>query len=277
MSEGGCPCQEGQTKCGADLQNNITGYCIYIESDVCCDATTEETCYERDLITGEYKASCKAIADGGCPCPEGWEKCGQDLQNNVAGWCINILTDVCCDATTEETCYEVDSITLEYKTSCKAIADGGCPCLEGAVRCGADDATGYIGYCSSDICCDFDTQLYCYDEDWLPYCYNSTGVDDINCPVLQQGGCNGNNNMMANNDRKLGQGDNSLVSYLHHLETKYEKLSTINSNDHMKDTYRQTLALKQEVRNLRRIINLHDVPPKQSAVKNRGLNFSAKH
>ena len=141
-----------------------------------------------------------------------------------------------------------------------------------------DDATGYIGYCIdiSDICCDFDTQLHCYDEYGLPYCYNSTGVDDINCPVLQ---CNGNNNntMMVNNDRKLAQGDNSLVSYLHHLETKYEKLSTIKSNDHVKDTYRQTLALKQEIHNLRRIINLHDVPTKQSAVKNRGLNFSAKH
>jgi Tfp pilus assembly protein PilO len=64
---------------------------------------------------------------------------------------------------------------------------------------------------------------------------------------------------------------------LHHLETKYEKLLTIISNDHVKDTYRQTLALKQEIHNLRRIINLHDVPPKQSAVKNRGLNFWAKH
>jgi hypothetical protein len=83
--------------------------------------------------------------------------------------------------------------------------------------------------------------------------------------------------MMGNNDRKLAQRDNSLVSYLHHLETKNEKLSTINSNDHAKDIYRQTLALKEKIHNVHRIINLHDVPPKQSAVKNRGLNFSAKH
>ena len=60
-----------------DLQNNVTGWCIHILTDVCCDATTEETCGELDLTAGEFKASCKAITDGGCPCPEGWEKCGQ--------------------------------------------------------------------------------------------------------------------------------------------------------------------------------------------------------
>ena len=58
-----------------------------------------------------------------------------DLQNNVPGWCI----DVCCDAITEETCYEVDSFTLEYKTYCKAIADGGCPCWDGSERCGSGE------------------------------------------------------------------------------------------------------------------------------------------
>ena len=68
-----------------------------------------------------------------------------DLQNNFTGWCINIL-DVCCDATTEETCYESDLITGEYTTSCKAIADGGCPCLEGAVRCGAGEVDDVLGY-----------------------------------------------------------------------------------------------------------------------------------
>ena len=151
-----------------DLQNNVAGWCINILTDACCDATTEEICYEVDS-TGEYKTSCKAIADGGCPCWEGWEKCGQgkllrygcieklcllvahifglppllwtqtDLKNNVTGWCLYIESEVCCDETTEETCYEVDSFTLEYKTYCKAIADGGCPCWEGSERCGAGE------------------------------------------------------------------------------------------------------------------------------------------
>jgi len=69
-----------------------------------------------------------------------------DLQNNVAGWCINILTDVCCDATTEETCGEFDSITGEFKASCKAIADGGCPCWDGAARCGAGEMDDVLSY-----------------------------------------------------------------------------------------------------------------------------------
>ena len=62
-----------------------------------------------------------------------------DLKNNVTGWCIYIESEVCCDATTEETSYDVDSFTLEYKTYCKAIADGGCPCWDGSERCGAGE------------------------------------------------------------------------------------------------------------------------------------------
>ena len=142
-----------------------------------------------------------------------------------------------------------------------------------------DDETGSIGFCS-EICCDFDKQLYCYDEDWRPYCYNSTGVDDINCPgLLQGGGCNEkhNNNNGEYNNRKLAQGDNSLVSYLHHLETKYEKLSMVQSNFHVNNLHRQTLSLKQEILNLHRIIKLRVGPTKQSAVKNRGLNFWEKN
>ena len=83
-----------------------------------------------------------------------------DLTKNHSGWCINNLTDVCCDATTEETCIEIDSITGEYKNSCKAIADGGCPCWEGTERCGAgevDDVKIYLklqvfSYIASLLC-----------------------------------------------------------------------------------------------------------------------------
>jgi hypothetical protein len=145
----------------------------------------------------------------------------------------------------------------------------------------SDNETGSLGFCT-DICCDFDKQILCSDKDWLPYCYNSTDVDDITCPVLQGGSCNGNNNNNVNSDRKLAQGDNNkeseLVLYLRHLETKYEKLSAINSNErNVKDMYRQKLALKQEIDNLHRIIKIHGMPTKQSTVKNRELNFWAKN
>jgi len=268
IADGGCPCPEGTERCEADLENCNTGWC----TDICCDQLTEETCYEY-YPNGTSKSYCSASADGGCPCPEGTERCGADPKNNYTGWC----TDICCDQMTEETCYNF----LTGELYCAAIADGGCPCPEGTERCGADNETGSLGFCSN-ICCDFDKQLLCYDDNnWLPYCYNSTGVDDITCPVLQGGSSNGNNNNNVNSDRKLAQGNTSgeseLVSYLRHLETKYENMSAINSNDrNVKEMYRQKLALKQEIDNVHRIIKIRGMPTKQSMVKNRELNFWAK-
>ena len=134
----------------SDLDNGYAGWC----TDVCCNQKTEETCYDYDGGTSNY---CALIADGGCPCPKGTEKCGQgkilqvtvlqrklnfislilmfhfayllsDLDNNLAGWC----TDICCDDETKETCYDYRSDTV----TCALIADGGCSCPKGTVRCG---------------------------------------------------------------------------------------------------------------------------------------------
>jgi hypothetical protein len=52
-----------------------------------------------------------------------------DLDNGYAGYC----TDVCCDQKTQETCYDYDGGNSNY---CAEIADGGCPCPEGTVKCG---------------------------------------------------------------------------------------------------------------------------------------------
>lgn len=56
--------------------------------------------------------------------------------HNLIGYC----TDVCCDPWTEETCYS--QYTGQPET-CSSLADGGCPCPEGQVKCGAVD--GYPG------------------------------------------------------------------------------------------------------------------------------------
>jgi hypothetical protein len=51
----------------------------------------------------------------------------------------------------------------------------------------------------------------------------------------------------------------------------------VQSNFHVNNLHRQTLSLKQEILNLHRIIKLRVGPTKQSAVKNRGLNFWEKN
>ena len=98
IADGGCPCQESQVKCGqskilqvivlqrklnfislilmfhfayllSDLDNSYPGWC----TEICCDQQTEETCYDYDGGSNY----CALIADGGCPCPKGTERCGQ--------------------------------------------------------------------------------------------------------------------------------------------------------------------------------------------------------
>ncbi len=103
--------------CPSTPANNSPGYC----TDVCCDQTTEETCNNPPL--------CALIVDGGCPCPEGQEKCEVDLATKYTGNCV----DVCCDRKTEETCYTSGCQPSQF---CAKIIDGGCPCLENQVRRG---------------------------------------------------------------------------------------------------------------------------------------------
>jgi len=172
----------------SDLDNNIVGWCDY----VCCDATTEETCYAWDDISGTIVASCAAFANGGCPCPEGMERCGADLDNNIVGWCDTI----CCDATTEVLCYDWESGT--------------------------------------------------YD----PYC----------APLVDGGGC------------PEGSG---AVSYLHHLEAKREKLPTMyggkmygGKEGFAQTTSHEKFALKEKIESLRHVIKFNAMPVHLSVGKN---------
>lgn len=57
--EGGCPCPEGQVRCG--VSQFSSGYC----TSLCCDWTIEETCYDGNM----EPAYCKRYDDGTCPNP----------------------------------------------------------------------------------------------------------------------------------------------------------------------------------------------------------------
>jgi len=150
----------------SDPGNNYVGYCAM----ECCDSKTEEFCYEYDdgysnPHTNQY---CKAIADGGCPCPGDQVRCGADLEMNITGWC----TDICCNSNTEEQCYD--------PPSCAPIVDGGCSCPAGQERCGANLALNYTGWCT-DVCCDQITE---------EFCYNYTGcLSNQYCAAIADGGC----------------------------------------------------------------------------------------
>ena len=157
IADGGCPCPEGQEKCGADVEFGWAGYC----TELCCGAD-EEACYDENYSP----VSCSKIADGGCPCPEGEEKCGADAEFGWPGWC----TPVCCDWETEETCYD------ENGMSCAKYSDGGCPCAGNQTKCGAFE--GYPGYCT-DLCCDDATEETCYDDNYSP----------VSCAKIADGGC----------------------------------------------------------------------------------------
>ena len=111
-----------------------------------CDLKTEETCYDE---TYTKAVSCSLISDGGCPCPQGQERCGADLENGCVGWC----TDICCDWINEYACYDLKV--------CAKVEDG-CPCPEGRTECypGA-------GVCS-DVCCESSTEEQCYGSDNTP-------------------------------------------------------------------------------------------------------------
>lgn len=159
VADGGCPCPQGEEKCGAIPEWKFTGFC----TAVCCDVD-EETCYD-DMFN---PTSCAPLADGGCPCPEGQEKCGAIPAWNFTGYC----TAVCC-AADEETCYD----EMTNPTSCAPVADGGCPCPEGEEKCGANDY--WTGYCiAPDLCCTSDEEL-CWSENLEPE----------SCAPLADGGC----------------------------------------------------------------------------------------
>lgn len=57
--EVGCPCEEGEVRCGANRFS--AGYC----TTLCCDWRTEETCFDE---YGE-PVSCMRYENGPCPSP----------------------------------------------------------------------------------------------------------------------------------------------------------------------------------------------------------------
>jgi hypothetical protein len=169
ISEGGCPCSEGEIKCGGS--EFWSGYCV--KAEMCCDDNSEEMCFNEDGTTSCAEFSYQG---GGCPCWKGQIKCGADEEWDSPGYCS--FGSVCCDYETEgvynsmcicvcmlpllayictdriptETCYD-ENYNAE---SCAPHSDGGCPCPSGEERCGAYE--GYLGYCTSGACCDYETE-----------------------------------------------------------------------------------------------------------------------
>lgn len=131
-ADGGCPCLTGQEKCNPIPLIGYPGYCI--DPDYCC-TSEEELCMDADY----NPTGCAAFADGGCPCPEGEVKCGGIPEWYIPGYC----TEVCCTME-EETCYD----DMYQETGCAPLADGGCPCAEGEVKCGAIPEWNYPGWCT---------------------------------------------------------------------------------------------------------------------------------
>eukprot|EP00569_Conticribra_weissflogii_P006955 CAMPEP_0171333602 /NCGR_PEP_ID=MMETSP0878-20121228/4101_1 /TAXON_ID=67004 /ORGANISM="Thalassiosira weissflogii, Strain CCMP1336" /LENGTH=327 /DNA_ID=CAMNT_0011834549 /DNA_START=81 /DNA_END=1064 /DNA_ORIENTATION=+ len=163
LSEGGCPCDSDEVKCGYGKYSS--GYC----TSICCDPLTEETCYDGKLNPVE----CKKFGEGGCGCSNTKKKkqkqvrCGFSKTN--PGYCA----DVCCDEITEETCMGDDDGVLY----CAKYSEGGCPCEDDDdVKCGYSEY--FPGYCTK-VCCDPETEQTCYDSNWNP----------LWCAKIAWGGC----------------------------------------------------------------------------------------
>ena len=158
-SDGGCPCPEGENKCGGtDWWRSC--------SALCCEED-EETCYNENWTPSE----CKPIAEGGCDCPAGETKCYAEPEWNNPGWCVS----VCC-TDEQEACYDYDT----GLHTCADIAAGGCPCPEGEEKCGAVEGV-YAGHCiAPELCCN-DNEELCYSDDWYP--------QPENCALISSGGC----------------------------------------------------------------------------------------
>jgi hypothetical protein len=161
-ASGGCPCPAGQEKCGLDIDIGWSGYCT--EPEFCCEAD-EELCYDDDY----NPTGCKLIADGGCPCKEGEEKCGAVLEWNIGGYC----TAFCC-SDEEETCLDENWNAI----GCAALSDGGCECPEGEEKCGATD--WWPGTCTS-LCCADDEET-CLDANYEPTECKSIASGGCDCP-----------------------------------------------------------------------------------------------
>merc|ERR1719221_2222303 len=121
-----------------------------------CNEITEETCYDDE---GWKPTSCAKFSDGGCPCPEGEEKCVPASAEGYPGWC-QPATEACCDLS-EVFCYDEKGATFCAKSY------EGCPCHEGEEKCG--------GFCqpATETCCD-ESEDFCVGEDGATFCAKSS-------------------------------------------------------------------------------------------------------
>jgi hypothetical protein len=135
-----------------------------------CNIMTEEMCFD-DWFNA---ISCSLISDGGCPCREGYVRCGADLANGNVGYC----TEACCDLENEYICSEdlqppdTGGIFKPTKFFCGTIEDG-CACPEGQQEC-----VELSGFCSN-VCCDQVSEEHCYGPDNTSYCAK---IADGGCP-----------------------------------------------------------------------------------------------
>mmetsp|Transcript_21050 Transcript_21050/g.45636 ORF Transcript_21050/g.45636 Transcript_21050/m.45636 type:complete len:315 (-) Transcript_21050:83-1027(-) len=109
IADGGCPCPEGETKCGTS--ESSIGYCMA----VCCDGELQQTCFDENYNPSycAEEGECRR-SQSQSECSEGKIRCGGD--DDWAGYCTN----VCCEFD-EETCYNDQG-----KNSCNKISLGGC-------------------------------------------------------------------------------------------------------------------------------------------------------
>ena len=84
---------------------------------VCCDPATEDTCYDDD----DRPVSCAKIADGGCPCAAGYERCDADLANGIIGHCAP--PEFCCDSATEDWCWDTQTCAAVCTVCLDSIPD----------------------------------------------------------------------------------------------------------------------------------------------------------
>jgi len=160
------------------LQCHSDTYGDYCDT-VCCEWGKEDRCHGRDKDDPTvWDVWCANIDEGGCPCPEGEQKCATDngsevlfkdefdfrnqrrspSPHHIEAHCAK----VCC-RDDEATCYDEN-----YEPhSCVLIKNGGCSCPEGQVRChGTKD---WEGTCE-EVCCEKEGEIDCYDDAGTKFC-----------------------------------------------------------------------------------------------------------
>lgn len=126
----------------------------------------------------------------------------------VTGYC----TTLCCDGDEgQQTCYDED-----YNPSyCSFIADGGCPCLDDQIKCGA--TPDWAGYC---------TELCCHEDEET--CYDTQG--NRSCNKRSLGGCSSHTSYEYWNKARgiastiLTKGSGSQVSYYAAIKSRKAQL-----------------------------------------------------